>query len=449
MESPGFDRLRKGNAIGVVRLHRLQPRQQSGAMCHREHSVVTTPMLHSRVSRPVLNVVLPSAIFLIYFYSSPSSGSPFDYSLRVARALLHGHFGESTVPPAALSEMIPINGRYYSAFPLGSVLTLLPIAVLQELGVINRFPGPALAAFAAGTTAGFLWLISARYDLGLQRRLLLTCFPLLGTWMWANLAFGGAWQIALGVAVAAQAGALYFLIGRFSPLIAGGCFALAFGNRTEIITLAPVFYWLIWREVQEARINDRTTSPSLVSAIVRFSAIPLIMGLATLAYNTARFDSVFDFGYARIPGVLQEPWYDHGIFSIHAIPRNAREMLLRTWRRVPEFPYLVPTGFGGSIFLTSPYLFFVFRPGARDRALKQVAWSAVAVLTFVLWCHGNPGGWQFSYRYAMELLPWLFLVLLESAPGYVSGMEAALFTMSVALNGYATYLFLWTGYVRP
>ena len=26
-------------------------------------------------------------------------------------------------------------------------------------------------------------------------------------------------------------------------------------------------------------------------------------------------------------------------------------------------------------------------------------------------CHGNPGGWQFSYRYATILLPWMFLLL--------------------------------------
>jgi hypothetical protein len=47
-------------------------------------------------------------------------------------------------------------------------------------------------------------------------------------------------------------------------------------------------------------------------------------------------------------------------------------MLLTPWKRLPEYPYLVPTGFGGSIFLTSPYLLFVFRPGARDRALKNL-----------------------------------------------------------------------------
>jgi hypothetical protein len=401
------------------------------------------------LSTKVLAFVVPVVILIIYYYSSQNNGAVFDYTLRIARGLINGHLGDADKPSSRLTEMIPSDGRNYSAFPLGSVLTLIPVALLEELRVVRGFPGAALAGFTAGVTAGFLWLLSNMYQARIERRLLLTCFPLLGTWMWANLAFAGAWQIALGVAVAAQAGALYFTIGRFSPLIAGGCFALAFGNRTEIIVLAPLFYWLISRQVESATTDRRSTLSAFVGAAIRFSVVPLILGTATLAYNFARFGSVFDFGYARIPGVLQEPWYAHGIFSVHAIAGNAREMLLTTWKRIPEFPYLVPTGFGGSIFLNSPYLFFVFRTGSHDRALKRIAWVAVLVLTLVLWCHGNAGGWQFSYRYAMVLLPWIFLILLESSPERVSRVETALFSATVALNAYATYLFLWTSYMQP
>jgi hypothetical protein len=124
-------------------------------------------------------------------------------------------------------------------------------------------------------------------------------------------------------------------------------------------------------------------------------------------------------------------------------------MLLTSWKRIPTYPYLVPTGFGGSIFLSSPYLIFLFRRGAREATLKWLAWAAIAVLTFVLWCNGNPGGWQFSYRYAMVLLPWMFLILLENSPRKVTPLELVLFVASVAINAYGTFLFLWTDYVRP
>jgi hypothetical protein len=63
---------------------------------------------------------------------------------------------------------------------------------------------------------------------------------------------------------------------------------------------------------------------------------------------------------------------------------------------------------------------------------------------FVLWCHGNPGGWQFSYRYAVVLIPWMFLLLVENGPVKISPIECALFSVSVAINAAATYEFLWT-----
>jgi hypothetical protein len=80
--------------------------------------------------------------------------------------------------------------------------------------------------------------------------------------------------------------------------------------------------------------------------------------------------------------------------------------------------------------------------------LKTLAWIAIAILTFVLWLHGNPGGWQISYRYAMDLLPWMFLILLESSPKKVSLVEVALLLLSIAISAYSTWLFLRTAYMK-
>ncbi|MBO0722787.1 MAG: hypothetical protein J2P41_18325, partial [Blastocatellia bacterium] len=377
--------------------------------------------------------------FLIYYFSNPLPGSYYDYTARIASAMLHGDLGVKEQPPSWLNEMVPFDGRYYSAFPLGSVLTMMPIALLRTLGLIDYFPGVFLAALLAGIATVLLYAFSSKYGDSDERRLVLTLFPIFGTCLWANLAYAGAWHIALGAAMVGQLAALYFILLKPSPLLAGFFFAIAFGNRTEIILLAPIFIYLIYRG----------GTPDRWRRILRFIAIPLLLGCATLAYNYARFGSVIDFGYARIPGVLDEPWYRHGIFSISAIPGNAEAMLWEPWRRLEKFPYLVPSGFGGSIFLSSPYLIYLFRRGARDSILKWLAWGALAVLTLVLWCHGNTGGWQFSYRYSIELLPWIFLILLESSRKRVSPFEVILLAASIAINGWGAYLFLRTDYLRP
>jgi hypothetical protein len=113
---------------------------------------------------------------------------------------------------------------------------------------------------------------------------------------------------------------------------------------------------------------------------------------------------------------------------------------------VPKFPYILPYGFGCSIFLASPFLVLVFREGGK---YKAAAWIAIGLLTAALWCHGNPGGWQFSYRYAMILLPWMFLLLAGNGPAKLSAIEISLFIISVAINALATYEFLWTKNVHP
>jgi hypothetical protein len=172
------------------------------------------------------------------------------------------------------------------------------------------------------------------------------------------------------------------------------------------------------------------------------------LGVSTLIYNYARFGSPFDFGYARIPGVLNEPWYNHGIFSLYYIPRQAYEMLFKLWEVKPDFPYLVPNGFSGSILLSSPFLFLLLRFGARNKTLKYTAWAAITIQTFLLWIHGNSGGWQFGYRYAMILLPWVFVILLENSPKKITPLEWFLYLFSIAANIYATYLFFYTDYVK-
>jgi hypothetical protein len=384
-------------------------------------------------------------VFTVYYFSNSHSGSFYDYTFRIADALLDAKLGLTERPPDWLNEMVPLDGRYYSVFPLGAVLAMLPLAALKRLGLIELFPGTLIAAVLAGAAALLFYLLSAKYGEVVRRRVMLAILPVFGTWMWANLAFAGAWHIALGFAVVGQLGALYFILIDYRPALAGLCFALAFGNRTEIILLAPIFVYLIIKHAPTDAVKGGMSRWLVAS---RFVAVPIALGLLTLGYNYARFSSILDFGYARIPGVLDEPWYQHGIFSVHAIPLNAKAMLFETWRRIPGFPYITPTGFGGSIFLSCPFLIYLFKSGARDARLKTLAWIAVAVLTLTLWLHGNPGGWQISYRYATELLPWMFLILLENGAKKVSPIEATLLLASIAINAYSTWLFLWTQYIN-
>ena len=394
---------------------------------------------------------------IVFYFSTKATLHDLDYTSQIASALLHGQLGLREKPPDWLNEMIPQGERYYSAFPLGAVISMLPVALLRNTGLIQNFPGHILASLIAGLCVYFFFQLANAFRAAysslegksLARRIMLALFPIFGTWTWCNLGFGGAWQIALGLGLLGQTAALYFTLVRSLPLVAGAFFTMAFGNRTELLITLPLYLYLFWRQPngtvftwKNLEQGVRKNSPVLI----RFLSLPAILALATAAYNFVRFRSIFDFGYIHIPEVAQEPWYQHGLFSIHAIPWNIYTMLFQGYESFGYFPYIRPDGFGCSIFLASPFLCLLFRQGGR---YKVVAWIAISILTLVLWLHGNPGSWQFSYRYAMILVPWIFLLLTGNGPAKISVPEISLFTISVAINAIATWQFLWTDQIQP
>ena len=392
-----------------------------------------------------------------FYFSTRATLHDLDYTNQIAAVLLHGQLGLREKPPEWLNEMIPWEGRYYSAFPLGAVLSMLPVALLRSTGLIQSFPGHVLAALIAGLSVYFFFRLAKAFGgdyssletKSLARRIMLALFPIFGTWTWCNLGFGGAWQIALGLGLLGQTAALYFTLVRPLPFVAGAFFTLAFGNRTELLITLPLYLYLFWRQPNGRVFTWKNLEHGVRKnsrMLIRFLSLPAILALATAAYNFARFHSMFDFGYIHIPEVAQEPWYQHGLFSIHAIPWNIYTMLFQGYESLAYFPYIRPNGFGCSIFLASPFLCLLFRQGGR---YKVMAWVTISVLTLVLWLHGNPGSWQFSYRYAMILLPWMFLLLTGNGPAKITVPEISLFIVSVAINAIATWQFLWTDQIQP
>jgi len=194
------------------------------------------------------------AAFAFYFSTNPTL-KDLDYTVEIASALLRGDLGLREKPPEWLNEMIPYGHRYYSAFPLGAVLSMIPVALLQKASLIHDFPARVLAPLIAGACVYFFFQLAKAFGPDysslkpkpLTRRILLALFPVFGTWTWCNLGMGGAWQIALGLALLGETAALYFTLVRPSPFIAGAFFALAFGNRTELLLTAPFFLYLFWR----------------------------------------------------------------------------------------------------------------------------------------------------------------------------------------------------------
>ena len=373
---------------------------------------------------------------VVYGCSHPAARTPYDQTFLIAGQFLQGQLGVEG--PRGWLEFVPGEFVHYSVFPLGAVLTMLPAAAAKYFGWIQEVPVQACAALIGSGAGFFSYRLSANAGVHPAQRALLSIFLVFGTWLWANVENGGAWQLALGFALVGELGALYFSLIRPRAILAGIFFALAFGNRTELILLAPLFLFLLCGSA-----NVWPISSEKWRRILGFCIAPCILGFATLAYNQARFLSPFDFGYERIPFLLDDPFYAGGFFSWRGIEPNFRTMFLMPWASQADFPWIRPSGTGESIFMVSPFLLLCFRARARNRLHWALSWLSIAVLTMVLFLHGNAGGYQFGYRYGIILLPFFLWILIESSPRKPGWLDLTLLAASLVLNGYSVYAFYW------
>ena len=209
-----------------------------------------------------ITAVAGFGVFPLYFLSNPNPSSHYDYTFRVAENLLYGAVGISQQPPSWLNEFVPNDDVWYSVFPFGSVVSMIPFALLKVFGFVDSMPGGFIASVSAALIFFLLLMIGSRYELPTNRIILMAAGILFGTFVWENLTFAGAWQIALGFAMIGQLAALYFTLYDRRPVLAGLFFALAFGNRTEVLLTAPIFFYLLSRK--ETKSDDEADTKRFV-----------------------------------------------------------------------------------------------------------------------------------------------------------------------------------------
>src|SRR5437762_14106349 len=86
---------------------------------------------------------------IAFYFSTNATLRDLDYTRRIASALLSGHLGLREKPPDWLNEMIPHRDSYYSALPLGAVLSMILISLLQKVALMHHYPGHVFAALIA------------------------------------------------------------------------------------------------------------------------------------------------------------------------------------------------------------------------------------------------------------------------------------------------------------
>jgi hypothetical protein len=318
--------------------------------------------------------------------------------------------------------------NYYVYFgPLSSILLVPFVFVFGE-----RVPQVSIGIFSMITSFAAVYYIAKHFKFSNIDSLWLALFLVFSTVLFSSSVINiTAYQVeALGVPFILLSLLAYFK--KKNGLLIGLFIALALLTRVTLI-LAVAFFFI---EVLQRRFTLRQFILLL---------IPIFLSLSLLGlYNMQRFHSVFETGYEYTISKTDPPIglnFKYGEMSVSHIPANLYSFLIMSPEpllmegsgMVLKFPYLKANPWGIAIWYTSPlFLYLVLRFKRGTYTLSAGVTALLLAVPVFLWY--SIGYAQFGYRYALDFLPFLFLLLLYSLTPRLSKTALILITLGVIFN---------------
>jgi hypothetical protein len=330
--------------------------------------------------------------------------------------------------------------QYYVSFPPFPAVLLVPQAAIH--GRIANDVVPTVIIAALALPLAFASLRRAR-DAGLSHRT-----PTEEVWLVVALAFGTVlyfsavqgrvWFTAHVVAVALTFGYVWCSIEARHPVLAGLCLGLGAVTRTPLAFMFPLFALEAWR-VSGGRAGLRRAL--LLGA--RFAAPVVVIAIAAMIYNAARFGDPLEFGHSYLAVKQQSQIETLGLFSPRYLGRN----LAVAFTLLPDLsgdpPYVSISGHGLALWFTTPVLLLVLWPRERS-AFHRALWVTVGAVAIPSLLYQNSGWVQFGYRFSLDYMPFLLLLLAVGARP-LGRRAKALICIGIAINLFGAVTFARDG----
>ena len=346
--------------------------------------------------------------------------------------------------------------RWYVSFPPFPAAVLAPAVAIFG----TEFSDPLFWALFAGLAPAFLYVLLRRLrEEDLSPRSPREDLSLVAVFAFGSVYFftsvqGSVWFSAQVVASLLLVLFLYFSIGLRNPLLAGLMLGFCFMTRPSTAPWAIFFaieamraYRLEARDLSEdASIWRRawrwlaeTDWPRIVKPCLIFAAPILAVGAVAMWMNEARFGSPFEFGHEFLmirwrPRI--EKW---GLFNFHYFAKNLAVMLAAfPWLSALP-PYVMISRHGLALWITSPNLLPAFWPKKVTPLMVGlfVGTTLVAILDL---CYQNSGWVQFGYRFSLDYMPALILLLALGGRRFGVGFHLLL-VFAIAVNAFGAITF--------
>jgi len=337
-----------------------------------------------------ISILIFLAFLLIYFLSSPGK-TPYDYFLRLANAFLKGKYYLEENPPW-LSELIPQGkNKFFVVHPPMPAVLLTPFVLIFK----ERFEQQYLAHILGALIPVVVFNLALKIKKDLKLALWSSILSGAGNIIWFLSSVGSSWYLGQITACLFLTLAIKNLISTKDAFKIGVFLGAAYLSRVNILVSLPFF-------LLGMRSKTKNDYLKLLLGFLPFFAFNSF-------YNFIRYNTIFDVGYAKIPGIFDEPWYQKGLVNITYIPSHLKIFLLGLPKIKDSFPYIIPSWAGMAIWLTTPaFIFSLFAP--LKEKLVKLAWLSIFLISLIIFSHGSTGFTQFGYRFAVDFYPFLFFL---------------------------------------
>lgn len=408
----------------------------------------------------------PFAIFLVCagIYAATAAErltrpSPNNHYVHLADAWLHGrlHVGSTApgtndwacfdtlergpCPKGRYSFSGPRAERYrwYVSFPPLPAVLLLPLVAVFGLATLDALFWVLVAGLGPALFFVVLRFLreSGRSARNRAEDLLVTAIFAVGSVYYFVAVQGTVWFAAHVCAVAFVCLFVLWSFGGRRPWLAGLALGLAVACRPATLFLAPLF-------LIEAMTTPTSDAPGRISGpwirrVARF-AIPLaLVGIALMWHNHARFGDPFELGHR----FLQVRWRSRietwGLFDTHFLPRNLTVFFLSLPWIIESRPFIRITRHGLALWFTTPNLLWSLWPKRVDSTIVAL-WAAVVPTALCTLLYQNTGWVQFGYRFSLDYLP-LLLVLVTLSQRRFGYVFAACAAFAILVNTFGAVTF--------
>jgi hypothetical protein len=388
------------------------------------------------------------AFFLIlsfYFNIGHVCGEP-EFS-HLADSFLQGkiYFVENSAfwpSPSAYSDAVFLNGHYYwSEGPFPAII-LMPFVFLFKL--INLLFYQGYLQFLLVILVFWLcWQISKKIGHSTIDSLFLA-FAFCAASMFLGVALvSWSWYFSQVVVVSLVFSAILEYLGKKRYWLIGIIFGLLAITRITA-SIGVVFF------VLEILFSDKHLSKEKLKKLFQLILPVILIFSFLLSYNYLRYNKFFEEGYSYMPlrADLNQA-RSYGLFSPIHIPGNLYYALLvpplpvfkDQISQVLTFPFIKTNPWGMSVFITSPWLIYLFFLKYRDKISVYLIITIMAVALPIFLFYGI-GYRQFGFRYALDFMPWLFFLFNRNYFQQQQKLTNGIKILILASSLFNLYLFL-------